>query len=79
MMVIFGGNSTSTSDNDVWLLSLSGAPFWKQANPAGPLPPIRGGHAAIFDPATLRMLIFAGQDISTFPGTLYNDVWALQF
>lgn len=79
MMVIFGGDSAITSGNDVWFLSLSGAPFWKEAIPAGPLPPGRGGHAATFDASAPRMLIFAGQDISTFPGTLYNDVWALDF
>jgi hypothetical protein len=77
MMIVFGGNSVPGSSNDVWMLSLSGNSAWQQVLSTGSPPGTRGGHAAIFDDATGRMLLFGGQDFML--GTLYPDTWKLQF
>jgi hypothetical protein len=77
MMIVFGGNSVTGSENDVWILSLSGVQTWYQVLTAGSPPGIRGGHVAIFDDATGRMILFGGLD--AIGGTLYFDAWQLQF
>ncbi|HLY08679.1 MAG TPA: kelch repeat-containing protein [Planctomycetota bacterium] len=82
MMIVFGGNAVSGSENDVWLLTLSGTPIWSpvlvDVFPSGTAPPgTRGSHAAIFDDAGSKMIIFGGQDF--FSGIPYSDTWQLQF
>jgi len=82
MMLVFAGNAASGSQNDVWLLSLSGTPAWSPvlvnvAFPSTAPPGTRGGHAAIFDDTSGRMIIFGGQDF--LMGTFYADTWQLQF
>lgn len=76
-MIIFGGATSTAFLNDVWVLAnangLGGTPTWTQLTPNTPLPPVRQGHSAIYDPATNTMTIFAG---STGIG-IANDVWTL--
>src|SRR5215470_2177365 len=49
------------------------AQSWSQLTPSGGPPPPRGGHVAVFDPATSQMIIFGG----TASGVNRNDAWAL--
>jgi hypothetical protein len=73
-MVIFGGDSYgSTYFNEVWALSLAGAPAWTQLTPTGTPPSARSGHSAVYDPVRDRMVIFGGDDGSVWS----NEVWAL--
>ncbi len=71
-MVVFAGGNFSGLD-DVWALSLSGAPEWIALSPTGPPPSARSGHTAIYDPVRDRMVAFGGYDGSDYR----NDVWAL--
>lgn len=85
-MVAFGGHFAffGTDRNDTRILSnASGAasPSTWTTLAAGPPPAIRGQHSAIYDAASNRMTIFAGQNlISTccpYVISDYNDVWVL--
>ena len=69
--VLFGGMSVAPL-GDVWALDLAGGE-WRELQPAGPAPEARRGHAAAFDPATGRMLVFGGSGLA---GDL-ADCWAL--
>lgn len=79
-MIVFGGFSFQAGGflNDVWVLSNAngqgGTPTWTQLSPTGGSPAPRWGHTAVYDAATNRLIIFAGDNNSvTFP-----DVWVLQ-
>ena len=78
-MVIFSGYGGSNHRNDVWALSLSGAPAWSQLFPAGPAPAAQAGHSAIYDPVRDRMVVFGGSTWNPEIGYtgLTNGVWAL--
>jgi hypothetical protein len=69
-MIVFSGY---TATNDVWALSLNGAPAWQELTPSGGDPSERQGHSAVYDAAGQRMIVFGGDDGSSF----LNDVWAL--
>jgi hypothetical protein len=80
-MVVFGGyyylgGYTHYYLNDVWALTLSDPPTWEELAPTGPPPAARVGHAAIYDPARERMVVFGGY---FYDGALHllNDVWTL--
>jgi hypothetical protein len=73
-MVVFGGRGPGCLD-DVWSLSLSGAPAWTKLTPTGTLPSARYGHSAIHDTARDRMVVFGGFGAS-YPYHL-DGVWAL--
>jgi len=70
-----GGNCTPML-NDTWVLTnangLGGAPAWINL-PSAPV--ARGEHAAVYDDANNRMIIFGGH--TGFPTTERNDVWVL--
>jgi hypothetical protein len=70
-MLMFGGLGAGYT-NDVWQLSLTGSPAWTLVTPTGTPPSARGFHAATYEPASARMLVFGGLN----PGP-QNDVWAL--
>lgn len=70
-MIVQGGFST-TYLSDTWALSLGGTPTWTDLTPLGPVPAARSNHAAIFDAANQRLILFGGTN-----GTRRNDVWAL--
>jgi hypothetical protein len=73
-MLIFGGSDVDGRlVNDVWVLSLAGAPVWSQLTPDGEPPSARFAHRAIYDPAGDRMIVFGGLDSAA----MRSDVWAL--
>ncbi len=72
-MVVFGGYDGSTSLADVWVLTFSGSVTWTQLSPSGGEPSARYSHAAVFDEAHDRMIVFAGAS----DGLRLSDVWAL--
>ena len=73
-MVVFGGfYSLGGYRDDVWALSLEGAPAWVALTPSGTPPSARCSHRALYDPVRDRMLVFGGVDDH---GCL-DDVWAL--
>jgi hypothetical protein len=74
-MVVFGGDGSDTY-NDVWALSLAGAPAWTELTPTGAPPSVRSGHSAIYDPVHDRMVIFGGSYYEYSTHYLY-DVWEL--
>jgi Bacterial Ig-like domain (group 3)/Galactose oxidase, central domain len=78
-LILFGGNDGSFPTNDVWVFAnangLGGTPTWTQLAPSGPLPPARDNHAAVYDSANNRMVIFGGCAGSCLPAL--NDVWVL--
>ncbi len=76
-MVVFGGTDgygSRFTHNDTWALSLSGAPIWTPMVTTGTLPTPRSQHAAVYDRARDRMIIFGGQHAE-----LLNDIWVLSF
>jgi hypothetical protein len=72
-MVVFGGTGNSGDCNDVWALSLTGAPAWAQLTPSGTPPGVRFAQCAIYDPVRDRMVVFGGANLSAY----LNEVWAL--
>ena len=74
-LLLFGGFSYPNHLNELWELSLSGTPTWRQLDPNGQLPPPRRGQDMIYDPANDEVLVFGGYDDHTF----FNDVWSLSF
>src|SRR6202008_2152930 len=50
-MIVHGGTNEGTGIlSDTWALSLGLTPAWSPLTPAGPAPPARSGHQAIYDP-----------------------------
>lgn len=77
-MLIFGGfdYGTNGDTNDVWALSLAGAPSWTALTPTGTAPSARHAQAAIYDPARDRMVV-SGGFANGSPG-YQHDVWTLK-
>lgn len=76
-MLVFGGSGAFSTQNDTWSLSLCDSSAWTALGPSGGLPQRRTGHAAAYDPAGDRMIVFGGAtDPGVFPPFL-NDVWVL--
>jgi len=77
-MVVFGGlyydGIGNRHLNDVWALTLAGAPSWTEVTPNGTPPSPRSSHTAVYDPLRDRMVTFGGE---VSPGAYLNDVWAL--
>jgi hypothetical protein len=75
-MVVFGGAIASRNLwNDLWVLSLKGAPAWSQYPTGPPRPVERAGHAAAYSGVTNVLTLFGGIDKH---GYLLNDTWSLQ-
>ncbi len=72
-MLVFGGYDNSYYYNDVWALSLSGAPAWTELTPGGTPPEVRYRHTAIYDPVGDRMVVFGGWH----SGAFFGDAWEL--
>lgn len=71
-MVVQGGWD-GTFRNDLWSLSLSGGPTWAPLSPSGDLPDGRISHVAVYDVERGQMLLYGGDD-----GTTYReDLWLL--
>ena len=83
-MTIFGGESACFSGlvNDVWVLSnangLGGTPSWTPLPTAGGPSP-RSEHSAVYNSASNRMIVFAGNPNVGSCSATVNDVWALDF
>jgi uncharacterized repeat protein (TIGR02543 family) len=82
-LIVYGGNDGHPGGggvvDDIWALSLSGAPVWSQIVPSG-TPPTgpRILPSLIYDPPRDRLIFFAGHyRCGTFCHILYNDVWQL--
>lgn len=64
---------------EVWALSLGGEPAWRRLPTTGN-PPSRGGHSAVYDPVSDRVLVYGGVTFgsATPPSSQYlSEVWAL--
>ncbi len=72
-MIVFGGRTLSGARQDVWALSLSGAPAWSNLSPFGTPPPARWNHVAIYDPVGDRMIVHGGESSTQW----FDDTWAL--
>jgi hypothetical protein len=70
-MIVFGGWNPSTRKwrNDVWALSLAGAPAWTMLTPMGTPPVPETGPCTIYDPVRDRMLVYgdAGRLVWSLP------------
>ncbi len=77
-MIVFGGIAESPSDfvflDDVWALQLGGLMGWSKLSPAGPIPPGRWWHSAIYDPQRDQMVVYGGNN-----GTTRTDLWRLRW
>ncbi|HEU4930368.1 MAG TPA: kelch repeat-containing protein [Candidatus Krumholzibacteria bacterium] len=69
--VVFGGQTTLSLVNQVWMFDLWTSK-WTQVTPVGTPPSARAGAASVYDRANDRMIVFGGTD-----GSARNDVWAL--
>lgn len=73
-VILFGGGADDAAFNDVWVLDLAATPRWTQLFPAGPSPPGRLNHSAVYDAAGDRMIVFGGCDPALNP---IGDTWEL--
>jgi RHS repeat-associated protein len=82
-LVVFGGlDGDAHALGDVWVLTGAGGagdtPAWVALQPAGPLPGRRFGHAAAFDAAARRMLVFGGTTAPAGASNfVFGDAWML--
>ncbi len=79
-MLIFGGTSASSANDDLWSLDLTTL-AWNQLSPGGGrnLPSDVTGHTAVYDPDTGTsgsMIIFGGTD-PLIPGVYLNKTYIL--
>lgn len=77
--IVFGGlNASLEARADTWLLigvgDSSRPARWQRLDVPGPAPLARGYHAAVFDPGTNRMVVYAGFDPAT---GVHDDAWVL--
>ncbi len=79
-MIVFGGTDVPYNGffADTWALPTTGGAVWTEIVPSGAAPPIRGFHAAIYDPGRDRMVIFGGRMGGVNQFSRLNDVLALQ-
>ncbi|HEY7066928.1 MAG TPA: kelch repeat-containing protein [Chloroflexota bacterium] len=76
-MLVFGGNDNNIYFNDLWAYQ-PGSNSWTQLTPLGSPPSARIGHAAVWDSASTRMLVFGGSGFVNSLNTYFNDLWAYQ-
>jgi hypothetical protein len=80
-MFVFGGldnvalHDGSPMNNDTWSLTLGSPSIWVQHSFAS-TPTFRIGHAAVYDAANQRMVVFGG-DTTTLP-TASSEFWSLR-
>ena len=73
-LLVFGGSDGTTTYNDLWALSLAGAPQWTFLGSGGALVPPREEHVTVYDATHDRLVIFGGID---HEGHILSDCWAL--
>ena len=71
--LLFGGEVELDFMNDVWELTLSGEPAWRELVPAGPIPAVRSRMVGAYDAAYERLVVACGGFWQP-----YNDTWALE-
>jgi Kelch motif protein len=86
-MIVFGGYvdlaslSSTTTDANLWALSLSSPPRWRRVEACGPRPSARARASMIYDAANDRFIVAGGEmRRSTAPradATHLVDTWAL--
>jgi hypothetical protein len=77
-MLVFGGSKGTTDYNEVWALSLAGAPAWTLLTTSGTPPAVRRGQSVIYDAQNDRLVLFAGyRQIPPSAFQKYQDVWTL--
>jgi hypothetical protein len=79
-MFVFGGQHalTNTNFSDYWELNNaigSNNLSWVSVTVKGTHPASRGGHIALYDGASNRMMMFGGE--KGFPGACANDYWVM--
>lgn len=72
-MLVIGGATESSPQNDTWALSLGAFPEWSEVLVSGVPPPPMGYHAAVFDPLGDRVIVLGA---SGGPG-YRNELWSL--
>ncbi len=72
-MILFGGQDSTGFCNDVWQLTLSGSPAWRQLDPHGPLPAPRQNAGMIYDPPDKVMVLSGGE----LDAQRFHETWAL--
>ncbi|MBI5838328.1 MAG: hypothetical protein HZB25_13905 [Candidatus Eisenbacteria bacterium] len=79
-MLVFGGWNLSTPYlNDVQARTLTGTPQWYLVTTTGTAPTPRYSHAAAYDSAYDRMLMFGGADQQGTGSDEIGDTWSLWF
>ncbi|HEY7412402.1 MAG TPA: FG-GAP-like repeat-containing protein, partial [Vicinamibacteria bacterium] len=82
-LLVVGGRAGATAFNDVWALRVAdgagAAATWAPLAPSGTPPGRRWGHAAAYEPASRRLLVFGGSTAGTESGLnfVFGDVWLL--
>lgn len=77
-MIVFGGHYEAAARgffNDLWSLSLDGAPEWTPLEVDGPIPGARSAFSTTYDPVRRRMLVHGG--VNDRSGIEPDDLWAL--
>jgi len=79
-LLLFGGlDADGRALGDLWALerATTGLPVWRQLLPSASGPAARWGHAAAFDPASRRLLVFGGSTARLEEGRnfVFNDAW----
>jgi hypothetical protein len=80
-LLAFGGSNSDPGSperhgfDDLWALSLSGAPTWTLLGTSGLRPSPRDGHTMIYDPVRDRLVLFGGRD--TAANVSLDDLWVL--
>jgi hypothetical protein len=82
-LIVFAGGGSGGFGilNDVWVLTnadgTGGTPAWINLNPSGGSPGARESHAAVYDQANNRMIIYGGYITPGNCGGVVSDVWVL--
>jgi N-acetylneuraminic acid mutarotase len=81
-MLVFGGADSSGPRNDLWSYEAA-SDGWVQLAPTGAVPSARSRHAAVWDTAQNRLLIFGGYLGSTNSlgenvEEFFNDLWSYE-
>jgi hypothetical protein len=56
-MIVIGGRDGGSSQNDVWVLPLSGESGWEELEPVGTPPPLQNKWSSIYDPVGDRIVL----------------------
>jgi N-acetylneuraminic acid mutarotase len=72
-LVLFGGGTSSTTFNDVWLFDYA-EHSWAPTVTTEGTPSARAGHGLVYDYSNSDIVVFGGSD---GVGTYFNDLWRL--